>query len=256
VNRKICEMIGMEGLSILRKSKGNLRKLVTFCPAGHAEKVREAIFSAGAGKIGNYDQCSFNADGSGTFRAGDGANPFVGNIGEQHIEKEVRIETIFPLYLQNNILKALFSSHPYEEVAYDIYTLDNEFDKTGAGMKGKLKKPMSEQEFLSRLKNVLNVACIRHSPLRGKQVETVAVCGGSGSFLIQDAIRSGADFFVTADIKYHQFFDAEGKIVIADVGHYESEQFTCLIITDYLKKNFPNFAVRISETSVNPVNYF
>jgi dinuclear metal center YbgI/SA1388 family protein len=256
VNRKICEMIGMEGLSILRKSKGNLRKLVTFCPAGHAEKVREAIFSAGAGKIGNYDQCSFNADGSGTFRAGDGANPFVGNIGEQHMEKEVRIETVFPSYLQNNILKALFSSHPYEEVAYDIYTLDNEFDKTGAGMKGKLKKPMSEQEFLTRLKNVLNVACIRHSPLRGKQVETIAVCGGSGSFLIQDAIRSGADFFVTADIKYHQFFDAEAKIVIADVGHFESEQFTCLIITDYLKKNFPNFAVRISETSVNPVNYF
>ena len=256
VNRKICEMIGLKGLSILKKTSGNLRKLVTFCPTDFAGKVREAIFKAGAGEIGNYDQCSFNAEGSGTFRAGASANPFVGNTGELHFEKEVRIETIFPSYLQKNIVDALLASHPYEEVAYDIYTIDNEFNRTGAGMIGKLENPLAENEFLAKLKNVFRVPCIRHSPLRGKMIETIAVCGGSGSFLIQEAIRQKADFFVTADIKYHQYYDADGKIVITDVGHYESEQFTCLIIADYLKKKFPNFAVQISETPVNPVNYF
>jgi dinuclear metal center YbgI/SA1388 family protein len=256
VNRRICEMIGMKGLSILKKNNGKLKKLVTFCPSGYAGKVREALFSAGAGKNGNYDQCSFNTDGSGTFRAGEAANPFVGDIGEMHFENETRIETIFPSHMQNSVLEALFASHPYEEVAYDIYTLDNESGNAGAGMIGKLEYQMAENEFLAKLKDVFKVPCIRHSALKGKPVETVAVCGGSGSFLIPDAIRSRADFYITADIKYHQFFDAEGKIVIADVGHFESEQYTCLIIADYLKKNFPNFAVRISETPVNPVNYF
>ena len=256
VNRKICEMIGLSGVEILKKSSGNLRKLVTFCPVDHAGKVREAIFNSGAGKIGKYDQCSFNADGTGSFRAGDTAAPFVGKTGELHFEKEVRIETIFPAYLQDKILNALLDAHPYEEVAYDIYPLMNEFDRTGAGMTGRLAEPMDEAGFLLRLKEIFKVAVIRHSPLRGKLVETVAVCGGSGSFLIPDAISNKADFYITGDMKYHQFFDADGKIVIADVGHYESEQFTCLIIADYLKKNFPNFAVRISETPVNPVNYF
>lgn len=256
VNRILAEKLGLTDLSILRKSGGLLKKLVTFCPADYAGRVREAIFEAGAGTIGNYDQCSFNAEGSGTFRAGDKANPFVGEIGEIHFEKEIRIETIFPAYRQSSIINALLKSHPYEEVAYDIYPLENEFDQTGAGMIGKLEQKMTEVQFLTLLKDVLKVPCIRHSPLLGKEVRKIAVCGGSGSFLLGDAIRRQADFFVSADFKYHQFFDADCKIVIADTGHFESEQFTCDLLADYLKKKFPTFAVLISETPVNPVNYF
>jgi dinuclear metal center YbgI/SA1388 family protein len=256
VNRALSEKLGLVNPAILRKSSGVLRKLVVFCPVDYADKLREALFGAGAGHIGEYDQCSFNAEGTGTFRASDKTNPFVGKPGEIHHEQEVRIETIFPSYRQNSIIAALIASHPYEEVAYDIYPLLNDFDQTGAGMIGKLKQKMSEAEFLRMLKEVLNVPCIRHSPLLGRTVETVAICGGSGSFLLPDAIRQKADFFVTGDIRYHQFFDAEGVIVIADAGHYESEQFTCNLLADYLKKKFATFAVQISKTPVNPVNYF
>jgi dinuclear metal center YbgI/SA1388 family protein len=256
VNRILCDRLGLVNLSILRKSGGILRKLVTFCPSGYAGKVREALFHAGAGHIGEYDQCSFNAEGIGSFRAGENANPFVGGIGEVHFENEIRIETIFPSYRQKSIIGALLEAHPYEEVAYDIYNLENDYSRAGAGMTGELEQEVTEAEFLRKLKEVLKVPCIRHSPLLGKMVKTVAVCGGSGSFLLQDAVQHQADFFVTADIKYHQFFDADGKLVIADVGHYESEQFTCNLLADYLKKIFVNFAVQISETPVNPVNYF
>ncbi len=256
VNRKIASKLGLIDLSILRKSQKMLRKLVTFCPTDHAGTVREAIFRAGAGHIGEYDQCSFNVDGTGTFRAGESANPFTGSIGELHFEKEVRIETIFPAFMERGIIKAMIEAHPYEEVAYDIYPLENEHDRSGAGMIGSLEKPVSETEFLNKLKDTFAVKVIRHSALKGKKVEKVAICGGSGSFMIPDAIKQGADFFVSGDIKYHQFFDADDRIVIADIGHYESEQFTSEIIADYLKKNFVNFAVRISDTPVNPVNYF
>jgi dinuclear metal center YbgI/SA1388 family protein len=256
VNRILCEKIGLTDMTILRKTLGILRKLVTFCPSGHADKVREAIFNAGAGHIGEYDQCSFNTEGAGSFRAGGQAKPFVGDVGKIHFENEIRIETIFPAYLHREVIAALHQSHPYEEVAYDIYSLENEFNRTGAGMIGKLPGKISEKEFLEKLKKILHVPCIRHSSFLGRMVETVAVCGGSGSFLLADAIQQGADVFVSADFKYHQFFEADGKILIADPGHYESEQFTCNLLANYLKENFANFAVRISEVPVNPVNYF
>jgi dinuclear metal center YbgI/SA1388 family protein len=256
VNRILAEKLGLTDLSILRKTGGLLKKLVTFCPTDYAGKVREAILEAGAGHIGDYDQCSFNAEGTGTYRAGDTASPFVGEIGKIHFEMETRIETIFPAYKQKSIIRALLKSHPYEEVAYDIYPIENEFGQVGAGMIGNLEQAMTELQFLMLLKDVLKVPCIRHSPLLGKKVGKVAVCGGSGSFLLEDAIQQKADFFVSADFKYHQFFNAEGKIIIADTGHYESEQFTCDLLANYLKKKFPTFAVLISETPVNPVNYF
>jgi len=256
VNLIFAEKLGLVNLSILRKTRGLLKKLVTFCPVDYAGKVREALFESGSGHIGDYDQCSFNAEGLGTFRAGEKTSPFVGEIGEIHFEREVRIETIFPSYRQKSIIEALLKTHPYEEVAYDIYPLENEFEQAGAGMIGKLEEKMTENQFLMKLKDVLKIPCIKHSPLLGKMVGTIAVCGGSGSFLLQDAILQQADFFVSADFKYHQFFDADSKIVIADTGHFESEQFTCDLLADYLKKKFPNFAVQISETPVNPVNYF
>jgi dinuclear metal center YbgI/SA1388 family protein len=256
VNRVLSDKLGLVNTEILQKSGGLLRKLVTFCPTDYAEKVRTAIFDAGAGHIGEYDQCSFNVDGLGSFRAGQHSDPFVGKIGELHFEKEVRIETIFPSFLEKKIVNAMLKAHPYEEVAYDIYPLENVYGKSGAGMIGRLQHKLSETEFLQHLKDTLNVPVIRHSRLLGKMVEKVAVCGGSGSFLIPEAIRSKADFFVTADIKYHQFFDADHKIVLADAGHYETEQFTCNLLADYLMKKFANFAVQISKTPVNPVNYF
>lgn len=255
VNKIICEKIGLEDVKVLDPKAGLLRKLVTFCPDDHAQKVLSAIFKAGAGHIGNYDSCSFNLSGKGSFRALEGANPFVGNMNTMHFENEQRIETIFPVYLQNKILKALFAAHPYEEVAYDVYPLENDFDKTGAGMIGKLKSAEPAADFLLRIKHAFDVKCLRHTRLTKDKLQTVAVCGGSGSFLTGKAIAAGADVFVTGDVKYHEFFDADGKILLADLGHYESEQFTCELIKSVLLKKFPNFAALISMVNTNPVSY-
>ncbi|WP_372650095.1 Nif3-like dinuclear metal center hexameric protein [Draconibacterium sp.] len=256
VNGKICEKLGLENCKILQPAGGMLKKLVTFVPVDHANKVREAIFTAGAGQIGNYDSCSFNAHGQGTFRGSDTTNPFVGKKGEQHYENEIRVETIFPDYLQGKVINALVQAHPYEEVAYDIYSLDNKFDQIGAGMIGTLPKEKSETAFLRQLKKTFDVKMIRHTALQDKKVKKIAVCGGAGSFLLNQAIAAGADFFVTGDFKYHQFFDAENKIVIADIGHFESEQFTKELFYELLTKKFPKFAIHLSEVNSNPVFYF
>jgi len=256
VNRKICDKLELVNCKILQPASGHLKKLVTFIPVENAEQVREAIFNAGAGNIGNYDSCGFVAEGLGSFRGNENSNPFVGIKGEIHSEIEVRFETIFPGYLQGRIIEALLKTHPYEEVAYDIYPLENKFDKIGMGMVGTLVKPVTETEFLKQLKSIFNNGLIKHTALRGKQVEKVAVCGGSGSFLLNAAIAAGADFFVSGDFKYHQFFDAENKIVIADIGHFESEQFTKELFYELLTKKFPTFAIHLSEVGTNPVFYF
>ena len=256
VNQKICEKLGLQNCRILQPASGQLKKIVTFIPVEHLNPVREAVFNAGAGNIGNYDSCGFTAEGFGSFRGNENANPFVGKKGEIHAEKEVRFETIFPGYLQGRIIDALLKSHPYEEVAYDIYPLDNQFNKTGMGMIGTVATPVPETEFLQRLKSIFNTGVIKHTALNDKPVEKVAICGGAGSFLLNAAIAAGADFFVSADFKYHQFFDAENKIVIADIGHFESEQFTKELFYELLMKNFPKFAVHLSEVNTNPVFYF
>ena len=262
VNSRICERIGIKNPKILEVKTGLLRKLVAFCPhiklddGRHApDAVREALWQAGAGHIGNYDQCSFNLEGSGTFRALDGAHPFIGETGERTKQAEIRIEVIFPVYKQHEIIRSLLAAHPYEEVAYDIYTLENDIEQTGAGMIGELENEMEEMQFLLHLKEVMNTKCVRYSPLLNKKVKKIAVCGGAGSFLLKHAISQGADVLVTGDFKYHQFFDAEGKIIIADIGHYESEQFTIGLIFDKLIENFPNFALLKSRVNTNPVNY-
>jgi len=255
VNHKIADKIGLNNLSILLPKKGLLKKLVTFCPRDKADKVRDAIFTAGAGVIGNYSECSFNSSGIGTFTAGEGSNPYVGAIGKRHYEKEERIETIYLAERESLIVNALLKSHPYEEVAYDLYNIENIHPKIGSGMIGKLAKPMKEKDFLLHLKKTMNTDCIRYTPLLGKKIQNVAVCGGSGSFLLPNAIQKGADILVTADFKYHQFFDADNKIVIADIGHYESEQFTPEIIYSLLKERFTTFALLFSKINTNPINY-
>jgi hypothetical protein len=255
VNKKICERIGIINPKILSPKKNMLRKLVTFSPVVNVEAIRAALFEAGAGHIGNYDECSYNSEGYGTFRAGDGTNPHVGEKGIQHTQAEVRIETVFPFYLEAKIISALKKVHPYEEVAYDIYQLENSHQEIGAGMVGDLENAVDEKIFLQQLKKVFKADGIRHTSLLNKKIKRVAVCGGSGSFLLEDAKRAGADVFVTADFKYHQFFDAEGKILIADIGHYEIEQYSTEIISELLLKNFSTFAVRKSEVNTNPILY-
>ena len=256
VNSKLSELIGLENVKVLSSKKGLLKKLVVFCPKDHSDDVRMAIFKAGAGKIGDYDWCSYNIRGKGSFRAGEGANPFVGNVNELHYEEEDRIETIYPSYIEKEVINAMINAHPYEEVAYDLYPLDNEFDRVGAGMIGQLKSPMPVNKFLSLLENKFQTGVIRYNSNFEKEIKTVALCGGSGSFLLDKAIAAGADAFVTADVKYHLFFEAKEKILIADIGHYESEQFTKDLLYEMISKKFINFALQISETNTNPVQYF
>lgn len=255
VNTMIARKLNLKKQKVLRPAPSMLKKLVTFIPSAQLIEVRNAIFDAGAGHIGEYDRCSFNIEGNGTYRGSEAANPFAGEKGVFHTEPEIRFETIFPSWLEKKIVNALLTAHPYEEVAYDIYPLENLYFKAGTGIIGELEQPTEELSFLNELKTIFKVPVVRHSTLTGKKITRVAVCGGAGSFLIKDAISSGADIFITGDIKYHQFFEPGEKMVIADVGHYESEQFTKELFIELLIKNFPTFAVHLSEVNTNPVHY-
>jgi dinuclear metal center YbgI/SA1388 family protein len=256
VNVKIAQRLGLVNQTILLPKESTIKKLYTFVPSNHAEQVRNAIFSAGGGQIGHYSETSFNGEGTGTFKAGPGADPFVGEIGKQHQEHEIRTEIIFPSHLQQGIINALKGAHPYEEVAYDIVSLANTNQQVGAGLLGELPEPADENEFLSKIKHSFKLAVIKHTRLLGRPVGKVAVCGGAGSFLISRALKEGADFFISADIKYHEFFDANDRMVIADIGHFESEQFTIDLLYEILLKKFPTFAVLKSGIKTNPVQYF
>ncbi len=233
----------------------NCRNLLPSALLSHAEKVRSALFAAGAGHIGDYDSCSYNTAGEGTFRALEGANPYVGEPGKIHTEPEVRIETVFPVYAGKSVVSALKQAHPYEEVAYDIYPLANIHHQIGAGMVGNLPEAIDAEEFLLQVKKIVGIGCIKHTGIKNKKIKRVALCGGSGSFLIKDAISSGADIYLTGDLKYHDYFIPENKMILADIGHYESEQFTKELIYTLLKKKFTTFALHISGTNTNPVNY-
>jgi dinuclear metal center YbgI/SA1388 family protein len=256
VSGMLAKKLGLTNIHILQPREGLLLKLVTFVPADHREQVRQAIFSAGAGVIGNYDKCSYNISGQGSFRAGDDSNPYTGEKGKIHYEQEERIETVVPVHLKSRVLKALFEAHPYEEVAYDLYPITNKWHQVGFGAIGDLPQPLSEANSLKAIKKITDAGCIKHTELRGRPIKKVAVCGGSGSFLLNSAIKAHADLFVSADFKYHQFQEADKKIIIADIGHYESEQFTKEVFFDLLTKKFPNFAIRLSNVSTNPIKYY
>jgi len=255
VNIAIANKLGIKNPQILQPITNQLVKLVTFVPHDYAEKVRHAIFEAGAGHIGNYDCCSYNVEGVGTFRGNDSTNPFVGEKGSIHKEPEVRLETVLPKSIQAKVLDALFANHPYEEIAYDLYPLNNRYNEVGLGMFGDMEKAMAPMDFLKFVKSAFNAGVVKYTKLPSKDIQRVAFCGGSGASFLKDAISVKADAFITADFKYHQFFDAEGKILIADIGHYESEQFTIDLFYDYLSKKFPNFAVLKSKITTNPINY-
>ncbi len=255
VSAKMCEVIGLQNLKILLPQSGNIKKLTTYVPHSSAETLRNELFKAGAGNIGNYSNCSFNIEGKGTYQGNENSNPTIGKKGKLHIEPEIFLSVIFEKHLENNILNALFNNHPYEEVAYDIVSLDNTHQNIGMGMVGALEKEISSTDFLKLLKERFNLQSIRYSALSDKKIKKVAVLGGSGSFAISQAKLVGADIFITADLKYHDFYRADNQIILADIGHYESEQFTKNLLVDYLTKKFTNFAIILSENNTNPINY-
>lgn len=255
LNDFLCRKLGLSHCRILSEKSGILSKLVTFCPLDLAGRVRQALFDAGAGVIGKYDLCSYNVNGQGSFRASENADPYVGEKNIIHFEDETRIEVVFPAHIRTRLVRALLDAHPYEEVAYDIYPLLNSCSVCGAGMIGEFNVSMDAGEFLKVIKKKLNVGILRHSAHPKNRIKRIAVCSGSGAFLLNDAIRAGADAFLTADIKYHDFFDATGRILLADIGHYESEHWIKDLLTEKLIEKFPTFAVLSSGLNTNPVNY-
>lgn len=256
VNKELSDHLGLINTSVLSPKRGLVKKLVFFCPIKDAQNVKEAIFKAGAGHIGAYDKCAFQLEGTGSFRPGDNTNPHLGQKGEVHTEEELRIETVVPNYLEKKVVNALLHAHPYEEVAYDLYDLSMQWNSVGSGMIGDLPQEMKTLDFLNLIKEQLKVPCIRHTDLNKDFVRKVAVCGGSGSFLLDAAKAAEADIFITADFKYHQFFDAEGELIIADVGHYESEQFTAHLLSRFVKDKHQELKCSITEVNTNPVRYF
>jgi dinuclear metal center YbgI/SA1388 family protein len=255
VSIKMAEKLGLKNIKVLSPLRNRLLKLVTFVPGTHIDNVRNAVFEAGAGSIGNYDNCGFTIDGKGSFRAGDATSPYVGEKGLIHFENEVRFETVLFTHDRERVVKALIAAHPYEEAAYDLYPLENNNTKTGLGAIGDLVPGMDEPGFLKLVSTIFDARGIRFSKMRNRVVGKVALCGGSGSSLLNDAISEGADLFLTADVKYHTFFEAENRILLVDTGHFESEKFATEILYDLIIKKFPKFAVRFSGTNRNPINY-
>jgi dinuclear metal center YbgI/SA1388 family protein len=255
VSRKMASKLNLQNVRVLSPLKHQFLKLVTYIPESYLEKVREAVFMAGAGRIGNYDKCSFGTSGTGTFRAGEGTKPFVGRKGELHLEKEIRFETVLPANIKDQVIMNLIGAHPYEEVAYDIYSIENEYSEAGLGCVGELLKETDEPAFLQSLSDIFKAEGIKFSKLTGKKIKRVALCGGAGISLLGEALRARADVFVTADLRYHDFFNAENRLLLTDIGHYESEKYSIEIIYDLIIKKFPTFAVRFSETNTNPINY-
>lgn len=251
----LAKKLGLQNRRVLLPQQKTLRQLVTYVPIADAEKLRHSLFDAGAGKIGKYEACSFNVQGTGSYKPTEGANPYIGRVGKHHRESEERISVIFQKHLQSEILDALFDAHPYEEVAYEIFEILNDNQEIGLGIIGSLPETAEELEFLKQLKKDLNLGCIRHSKLIGKPIKKIAVLGGTGAFAIEKARRAGADIYITADVKYHEFYQGENQMIIADVGHFESEQFTKSFLFDFLTKKFSNFAVALSATKTNPINY-
>ena len=255
VNFKIAEKLGLTDLQVLEPKENALLKLVTFVPLKQAESVRTALFEAGCGCIGGYDSCSYNLEGKGTFCAGEGTNPFCGKQGELHTEEEVRIETILPAYKRAEVERALCKAHPYEEPAYDFYQLNNVWNQVGAGIVGTLPEPVAETDFLKKVKQTFEVGCVMHSRQTGRLIQKVALCGGSGAFLLPKAVRANADVFITGEVKYHDYFFYEKDILIAAIGHYESEQYTKEIFYSILKEMFPRLNVEMTRVNTNPIKY-
>lgn len=255
VSFRMARKLGLIDVRVLDPMPGLLMKLVTYVPESHVEPVRTALFEAGAGHTGNYDQCSFGQVGEGTFRPELHAKPYCGVIGELHREPETRLEVIVPVYAQGAVMAALKRSHPYEEPAFDWIPLANRWEQVGAGVVGHLPEPVDEMLMLEKLKEIFEVGCMKHSPLHGRKISRIALCGGAGASLMSKAVAAGADMFVTGEIRYHDYFEFESHILLAEIGHYESEQYTKEIFCEIIQKKFPTFAIHSTQVDTNPINY-
>ena len=255
VNCRIAQKLGLQNVRILVPKENALLKLSVYVPVAAADAVRDALFAAGCGNIGNYGSCSYNVEGYGTFKAGEGCNPFCGSIGSMHKEEEVRIDTIMPAYLKGSVIKALLAAHPYEEPAFDIYPLQNEWNSVGAGVVGELSHPVGEVEFLQQVKDTFAVGCVKHTSLLGKDVKTVALCGGAGGSFASAALGAGADVYLTGEARYHDLFSYDGKMLMAVIGHYESEQYTLEIFEEIISQACPQVRVKKTDINTNPIKY-
>lgn len=256
VSQTMAQRLGLIDTRVLQPTKPNLLKLAVFVPASHHRSLSAALFGAGAGNIGNYAECSFAAPGMGTFTPLPGSTPFIGETNQISQVEEIKLEVVFPNYLKQSVLTAMRSAHPYEEIAFDLIALENTPTQTGAGLVGELPEALSPNEFLLRLRKAFGTPAIKHTPFITSEVKRIAVCGGAGSFLLSNALAQGADAYVTSDIKYHEYLEAQGKIAFIDVGHYESEQYAIDLLFDKLTENFPNFAIFKTGVNTNPVQYF
>lgn len=255
VNFEIGKRLGLKNLRVLAPKENSLKKLVVYAPQDHSQSLLNALFSAGAGSIGNYQECSFQSEGTGSFLPTETSNPFIGEKGERAAVPEHKIEVLVSIHQLGKVLSAMKDAHPYEEIAYDIFDLGNKNAHEGAGMIGELESPVETMQFLNELKKNFKCGVIRHTEIVKGEIQKVAYCGGSGSFLLANALQSKADIYITGDFKYHEFFDTDNQIVIADIGHYESEQFTINLLSDVLTNKFPNFAIQLTGINTNPINY-
>ncbi len=255
VNKKICDVLGLVNTKILAPKSGTLKKLTVFVPKENTETLLQALYKAGAGQLGNYKNCSFRTEGMGVFEPNEAATPYKGEKNKVEQVLENRVEVLLPTYAEGNVLNAMFQNHPYEEVAYYLQSLDNKNQEIGSGMVGELKEAIPTEAFFNHLKSAMNLITFKHTKPTSATIKKVAVCGGAGSFLLRNAISKNADIFISSDFKYHEFFDAENKIIIADIGHYESEVFTKDLFSEIISKKFTNIAVRLSKANTNPIVY-
>jgi len=254
VNNKIADKIGLKNIEILDKKNNVLSKIEFYIPKNYKENVLKKLFKIGAGKIGNYDSCSFQAEGLGTFKPDDNASPFIGKNNKFQKSNEVKVELIFESHLEKELINCLKNSHPYDEVAFYVTRINNKSKMIGSGILGSLK--IDTSNLLKKLKNIFKTKVIKHTVLNKNKVSKIAICGGSGSFLINKALKNNADAFITSDLKYHDFFEGGSKMLIVDIGHYESEQFTKELIFEYLSKKLVNIAIHLSKINSNPIRYY
>ncbi len=255
VNAKIAEKIGLKNCRILRPMNGLIYKLEVYVPTTHLSTVDQAILDAGAGQMGAYSECHFRTQGIGTFTPKNDAKPHIGTKNVREEVQEFKVEYLVENQRLKHVLDAMYRSHPYEEVAHFIFNLSNTHTQRGAGMIGELSEAVNTDVFLNQIKQIFKCGTIKHTAIHKDKIQTVALCGGAGSFLVSDAIGSKADIYISSDFKYHEFFDADNKIIIADIGHYESEQFTSELLAEQLIEKFPNFAIHLTKLNTNPVNY-
>ncbi len=251
VSFQLAEKLGLQNLRFIDKLENSLYKLSVFVPEKNAAALSEALFAEGAGVIGEYKKCSFRSQGRGTFEGSENSNPAVGKAGRFEETDEVKIEFTLESWKLDKVLTALVKNHPYEEPAYDVYPTLTGNTNYGYGAVGELPEEMEEENFLTHVCDSLNAPGLRYASGKNGKVKTVAVCGGSGSDLLYKAMGIKADALITADVKYHTFQDAEGKILLADAGHYETE----VIVLDEVKRRIENYLVGQNKSDIKVYTY-